>query len=103
MLVRRVLFKRKKVGASSFSIEGNRSTKSRHNLRPNPKQSEKLVSFLKSDTRDSSSASGGKVKKVDHAPITSMPTRCSGMATLEGAMDVPYQLDSGADHSVISQ
>ena len=25
------------------------------------------------------------------------------MATLEGALDVPYQLDSGADHSVIYQ
>ena len=41
-----------KVGGLSSSIDVNRSTKSRHNLRPNPKKSEKSVSFQKSDTRE---------------------------------------------------
>jgi hypothetical protein len=90
-----------KFGSSNISSGDDRSKRHGYNLRTNPKKSEKSVSFQKSAIRNSNSANGGKVKKVDHTPITSVPTGCSGMATLEGTFDVPYQLDSGADHSVI--
>ena len=90
----------KKVDVASYARGDDRATKTKYGLRENPKRSEKSVSFKEQEIRKSNSASG-KVKKVAQSPTTSLPDGCSGMATLEGTLDVPYQLDSGADHSVI--
>ena len=101
----------------------DRSTKTPYGLRNNPRKTEKSVKFEDRGSRTSTSGNG-KVKKVgqptktrstdtkiggqrttksSEKPEFSSTEGCSGMATVEGALTVPYQLDSGADHSIIYQ
>jgi hypothetical protein len=102
------------VGSNAGGMD--RSTKTKYSLRENPKKTEKSVPFEDRGSRKSFSGNG-KVKKVGQpATATSPDTKIvgqqttgsstegySGMATVEGALTVPYQLDSGADHSIIYQ